>query len=272
MIYNDGELSAFNGGGFNSRFTLHLDAGPTYDGVHLQTNLNNDQITRVVLELNGDPIVDVDAKYLRTLEAYKGRPTPNGRFYIPLVDHTMNTEDGQMSTGLVTLSNRGDGSADNLVLQVYTGAATAAQVAANTVPELKGYFVSSPARATRSIIPRLTTEVLPAGSTGWVNYRNFNRGPRIRRMHIMTNNVDELEIWRDKIKRFGLDKSTNNYLLQREKRVPQANVFHFDPVRYGWGIRDSLQTQANSFEVKTHHSSAGDFEVLFETVEFVGQR
>lgn len=261
------QLSSFNGGGFSSRFTLNMDVGPTYKEIHLRTNLDNDQLTRITLTLNGDAIVDVTGEELRMLEGYKysakGFTASDGFFVIPLADFTNKSQEGQDLSGLVTLPG------DNLVLEIRTAAATASQISGSLVPTMQADAVMGVAQPKRLLLPRLYSELIPVGSTGKNKYRNFPRGPRIRRLHL-NGPVTDLEILRDDVIRFERDKELQDELLAREELSPQSGWYHFDPLMYHFGISDMMQTAAaKNFEINPTVSSAGDFSVLFETLESV---
>ncbi|CAA0081303.1 Uncharacterised protein [Zhongshania aliphaticivorans] len=261
------ELSSFNGGGFSSRFTLNMDVGPTYKEIHLRTNLNNDQLPRVTLTLNGDAIYDVTGEDLRMVEDYKhaaeGYTQPTSFFVIPLADFTNKSQEGQDLSGLVTVAG------DNLVLEVRTAAATAGQISGSLVPTMQADAVMGVAQPARVLLPRMYKELIPVGATGKNKYRNFPRGPRIRRLHL-NGPVTDLEIIRDDIIRFERDKVLQDYLLARQQLSPQSGWYHFDPLMYHFAISDMLQTAAGkNFEINPTVSSAGDFDVLFETVEAV---
>lgn len=264
MRHNTETITGFSGGGYNSKFVLNMDTGPTYKEILLVTNLDNDQLPQISLTLNGDTIVDVTGEELRTLEAYKNRnvASDDGLFIIPLADLSAKSQEGQDLTELVTLAD------DNLVLEIRTGAQTAQQVTDSMVPTMEAVATMGAAKPVRVVLPRLYSELIPAGSSGLNKYRNFTRGPRIRRMHI-NGPVTELEIKRDRLTRFNLKKSHNDYLLGREKLVPQAGFYHFDPLVTRFAVSDMLQTAGESFEINPTVSSAGDLNVLFETVERV---
>lgn len=269
QIYN--RIYGFNGGGFNSKFSYNLDVGPTYREIVLNTNLNNDQLLQVKLTLNGDPIIDVTGEQLLMLEAYKDNPPLAGRFVIPLADNSVLTPESQNLTELVTLES------DNLVLEVKTGAATAAQVSAGTVPTMEAIAITTSglnldgSKKQRLWIPRIYSELIPAGATGKNIYKNFNRGPRIRRLHFgngVSTSVTALEIKRDRLTLVDdITKADNDFLLKREEMVPQTGYFHFDPIMSGFQLMDFLQTAGSSFEINPTVSSAGDVPILFETVE-----
>ncbi len=248
------ELSSFNGGGFSSRFTLNMDVGVTYKEIYLRTNLDNDQLPRITLSLNGDAIVDVTGDQLRMLEAYKhaakGYTAANGFFKIPLADFTNKSQEGQDLSGLVTLPG------DNLVLEVRTAAATAGQVSGSLVPTMRADAVMGIAQGKRVLMPRLYSELIPVGATGKNKYRNFPRGPRIRRLHL-NGPVTDLEIMRDDVTRFESDKVLQDDLLEREGLTPQSGYYHFDPLMYHFGVSDMMQTAAaKNFEINPTVSSA----------------
>lgn len=267
------EVNSFNGGGFSGRFTYNLDVGPTYREIVLKTNLNNDQLTQIKLTLNGDTIYDVTGEQLLMLEAFKDNPPLAGHFVIPFADNAVLTPESQNLTELVTLEG------DNLVIEVRTGAATAGQITASLIPEMAATTVTTSGRNAdgtkrqRVFIPRLYSELVPAGKTGKNVYKNFNRGPRIRRLHFgdgVTTTVTNLEIKRNKLTLVDdLSKATNDFFLKREELVPQTGYYHFDPMMSGFALMDFLQTAGESFEINPTVSSANDVSVLFETVEVV---
>jgi hypothetical protein len=257
------EVTGFNGGGFSSQWTLNMDVGPTYKELVLRTNLNNDQIRQVLIQLNGDPIYDVTGEELRMVEAYKGNHQEDGVFVVPFADFSAKTQEGQDLTELVTLSG------DNLNITVKTGAATAQQTTDSLVPTLKAFAVMGESKADRIVIPRMYSDLVQAGKTGKNVYKNFNRGPRIRRLHMASAAVTALEIKRNKLIRYDLDKADNDFVLKRQDVVPQANHFHFDPIATKFAKSDFLQTAGSSFEINPTVSSVGDVPVLFETVETV---
>ena len=63
MRHTEIDFDSFNGSsanGYNGRFNLQLPAGITYKEITLHgVNLNNDQIRRVTLSMNGDSLIDV---------------------------------------------------------------------------------------------------------------------------------------------------------------------------------------------------------------------
>lgn len=268
MRYVISDLTGFSGGGFSSRFTYNLDVGPTYREIVLETNLNTDQLTQVTVRLNGDPIIDVTGEDLLMLEAFKQNPALAGRFVIPFADQAVLTPEGQALSELVTMEG------DNLVLEIRTAAATAGQITAGLVPTMKAVVNTvsglnpDGTKRQRVILPRIYRNLIEAGATGKNIYKSFNRGPRIRRMHLGGGYVTHLEIKRDKLTRVdNVSKANMDFLLARELLTPQSGYFHFDPTMYGFAILDFLQTAGESFEINPTVSTAGAIPILFETVE-----
>lgn len=265
MRFHRQELGDFSGSTvFGGTKTLHLDPGPVYHELHLFTNVNNNQIEQLVVTVNGDAIYDVDGDFLRKLEAYKGNAQAAGVFVVPFSDFSNQTQDGQKLTGLVTLLG------DNITVKVKFADATEAQETAGTVPEVTAIGVLGQAVPVRQLMPRLYRETIDSGKVGKTMYKNFNRGPRIRRMHIMSGDVERLEIKHNKLVRFDLTSVENSFSLKRSERHPQAGFYHFDPLQTGFAISDMLLTEGNSFEINPTMAVAGDFDVYFETVERVG--
>ena len=53
-------------------------------------------------------------------------------------------------------------------------------------------------------------------------------------------------------------------LLRRFGLVPQERIYHFDAIKTGFAVADSLRTQGSTFEMIVDKSAVGDFEAIFE--------
>ena len=141
MRHTEIDFDAFNGSsanGYNGKFNLQLPAGITYKEITIHgVNLNNDQLRRVTLSLNGDSLVDVSGEVLRMIQKYKNESIRDGKWVIPFTDFTMSTQEGQNLTSLVTLPG------ENIVLEVETEIATAAQIANNNVASIRSEGIFS---------------------------------------------------------------------------------------------------------------------------------
>lgn len=273
MRHTEIELDSFNGSsanGYNGKFNLQLPAGITYKEITLHgINLGNTQLKRVMLSLNGDAIYDITGNHLRLLQNYKSEFIADGKWVIPFADFTMTMQEGQNLSSLVTLPG------ENVVLQIETDAPTAQQTADNDVAFIRGEAVLGISQSRRLAVPRLYTDVLNGGVAGENRYRNFvnqnktTNPVRIRRMHMFDASVNNLEIKRNGITLFDKSLDDQNYSLQRFGKSPQTDIYHFDPIKTNFGIADNLVTNASTFEIITTKTQVGDFEALFETVEFL---
>lgn len=262
MRFTEKDMTGFNGGGFDSEWVLNCDVGPTYKRIILRTNLAISQIAQVVLKLNSETIVDLSGPQLEMLQKYKKKHVEDGVIVIPFCDFTQKLIGGQNLTELVTMET------DNLTLRVKTGAATAGQLDAALVPTISGKAILGPAREKRTVLPKLYSSLIQVGTTGKNVYKNFERGPRILRMHL-NGQVARLEIERDSVKRFEADLVDNNFQLVDFGFEPQDGYFHFDPIKTGFATDDALVTAGRSFEINPFVASADDVPTIFEVIERV---
>ena len=247
------QLDEFAGGtGYKKRKSITLDTGSTYDVIYLKTtNVNADQIEKITMTIDGDTKVDIFGSDLLMLEAFRGIYAEAGVFCLRFADIKARTQDGVNLTGYVT--NPGE----NIILTIHFGPATAQQTAEKDGKMLR-----------RLIDYRLYRDDIGADKTGKVNFKTFDRGPRIRALHFDTPRVTDLEIKRDKITRYEAPKFINDMRLQQiGQRVPQEGFFHFDPIVSNYAVADLLQTNGASFVISPTVSTAGAIPVLFETLE-----
>ncbi len=273
MRHTEIELDAFNGSsanGYSGKFNLQLPAGITYKEITIHgTNLNNDQIRRVSLSLNGDSLVDLPGLDLRMIQDYKSEYIEDGKWIIPFSDFVMTMQEGQNLSSLVTLPG------ENVVLQIETDAPTAAQTSGSLVAAIRAEAILGISQSTRSTVPRLYKDVLNGGVAGENRYKNFvnqnktTNPVRIRRMHMKDSSIINVEIKRNGITLFDKTLEDQNYNLRRFGKSPQTDIYHFDPVKTNFGIADPLATNASTFEIITTKTAVGDFEAVFETVEFI---
>lgn len=257
---------------WGGKTTVPLDTGAVLSDIILMTNLNNDQLLQVQIKLGGDVIYDLTGEDLRMLEEYKDKdyalePLLDGVFVIPFDDISGRTEDGQNLSGLVTTAQ------DNLVLILKVAAKTAQQNTDGDVPEISG-FIRQRARKTiggelerRTLLPRKYVLDIDASAAGLNNYTTFSRGPRIQRMHMKSANITNLTLKHNRLERYNMKTTQNDFMLNRFGRNKQAGYVHFDAIATGFNFMDSLQTAGNSFEIKPTVSAAGNIPVLFEVLE-----
>ncbi len=273
MRHTEIDFDAFNGSsanGFSGKFNLQLPAGITYKEITIHgENLNNDQLRRVTLSLNGDSLVDVSGEVLRLIQEYKKESIRDGKWVIPFSDFSMMTQEGQNLTSLVTLPG------ENVILEVETESATTAQSNSNTVASIRAEGILGISQTQRLTIPRIYRDVMNGGVAGENRFKNFvnqNRTTnpvRIRRAHLFDDSITNLEIKRNGITLFDKTLDDQNYSLERFGKNPQTGVYHFDAVKTDFGVADPLRTQGSTFEIIPTKSQVGDFEVIFETLEIL---
>lgn len=273
MRHTEIEFDAFNGAsasGYEGKFNLQLPAGITYKEITIHgTNLEENQIKRVSLSLNGDSLIDVSGDVLHMIQDYKNEHYEPDKWVIPFADFSMTLQEGQNMTSLVTLPG------ENIILEVETDSATAAQTAGSVVASIRAEGILGISQNQRVTVPRIYRDIMNGSVAGENRFKNFvnqnkTANPvRIRRAHLMDANVGNLEIKRNGITLFDKTLGDQNYSLSRFGKNPQANTYHFDAVKTGFGVADPLRTQGSSFEMIVTKSAPGDFEVIFETLEIL---
>lgn len=267
----DFDSDSFNGSsanGYNGRFNLQLPAGITYKEITLHgEHLNNDQIRRITLSMNGDSLIDVTGAVLRTIQQYKSEYIEDGKWVIPFTDFSMTTQEGQNLTSLVTLPG------ENIVLEVETDAPIQEQMDNNVVASIRAEGILGVSQLRRLTVPRIYRDVMNGGVAGENRFKNFvnqnktTNPVRIRRAHMLDSSIRNIEIKRNGITLFDKTAADNHYLLRRFGKAPQDNIYHFDAVKTGFGIADALRTQGSTFEIIVDKAAVGDFEAIFETLE-----
>lgn len=256
--------------GYNGKFNLQLPAGITYKEITIHgTNLNNNQLRRITLSLNGDSIMDISGEVLRMIQKYKNETLRDGKWVIPFTDFSMTTQEGQNLTSLVTLPG------ENVILEVETGAPSSTQASGNKVASLRAERILGVSQTQRLTLPRIYRDVMNGGVAGENRFKNFvnqNRTTnpvRIRRAHLLDGSIKNLEIKRNGITLFDKTLGDQNYSLERFGKAPQVDIYHFDAVKTDFGVADPLRTQGSTFELIPTKTAVGDFEVIFETIEIL---
>ncbi len=249
---------------------MQLPAGITYKEITLHgVNLNNNQLRRVTLSMNGDSLIDVTGTVLRMVQRFKSDYIEDGKWVIPFADFSMTTQEGQNLTSLVTLPG------ENIILEVETDAPTQDQVDNQLVASIRAEGILGISQTQRLTVPRMYRDVMNGGVAGENRFKNFvnqNRTTnpvRIRRAHMLDDSISNLEIKRNGITLFDKPLNDQNYSLRRFGKAPQAGIYHFDPVKTDFGVADPLRTQGSTFEMIVTKEQVGDFEAIFETLEIL---
>ena len=254
-------LDSFTGGGYSGVFKQIIDAGSTIEEIDLElTNINVDQVHRVEFILNGDAIVSVPGSHFAELRTHLKKAAENG-IRIPFRDNSLQTDAGQMMTGLPTYAT------DDLVLAIHVSPATQAQIDNNLVPSIQGYVRLSQPRQ-RVVIPRIYEDSIAIGITGRNNVKTFVTGPAIRRMFMKdAGRITELEI---KVDNKTVFQATPGKILRDLKDFNLegvANQTVYAPIQTRWGMLDMLETADKKLEIQPTVNAAGDMTVVFHTLE-----
>ena len=127
-------------------------------------------------------------------------------------------------------------------------------------------------RGARLVVRTFERYTVPVAAAGITEFYNMNKGNRLLRMHFKTADMDGLEIVRDRLKIYELDKDRNDYLLTRGGRAAQTGYFHFDPTKQGFPIIDSMSTAADNLVFRLNMSAGGNVPILVERLDTSMQR
>lgn len=256
-------LNSFSGVAYNSKASMSLAVGPTYNEIQLHTNLTAEQVSLVSVILNGDSIVQVSGADLKIMEGYKENPDGTGVFVIPFTNPNAKNQQGAMHGGLVTLAGEG------VTLEVEIGAGVGETP---PTPMLDAVAFLSPAQAERIWLPRIRTHTMQANAVGWNDFTTFPAKDTnyIKRAYFK-GAVTRLKVERDNLILFDVKKAVQEFQQKRVRRKPQAGVYVFDPTMYGFEAADALNTGYRSeFVFRVEASSVGAIPILVESVEQVG--
>jgi len=249
------KLDSFSAVEPGSDANLVIQPGVTYDGIYLETSLAPSEIENARLQLNAEEIWSLSGAELVMLDKfdviYDSFGGPVYRYSLPIQYETAVLADMQRVTSLTI------GPGDNCVLKVKIAAGA-------TSPTLEAFAETSAFRGYRDAIRKFERYTVPVAGAGTAEFFSVNRGSRVLRMHFKTANMDGLEIVRDRLKVYELDKGRNDYLLKRSGRVPQSGYFHFDPTKQGFPVLDGFATVANALTFKLNMTAAGNVPILVE--------
>lgn len=251
-------LNSFSGVNFNSKASMSLPVGPTYNEIHLSTSLTAAQVRQVSVVVNGDTIIQVSGEDLVMMEKYKGHYVENGIFVIPFTNPNAKNQNGSNYGGLVTLAG------ENITLEVEIGDGSGSIT-------LDALAFQTPAQARRVWLPRIRTHVMQASATGWNDFTTFpaNANTYIRRAYFKAS-IERLKIERDNLTLFDAKAALQSFQQSRVKRFPQTDVFVFDPTMYGYEQADVLNTGYTSeFVFRLELLEAKPVHVLVESIHQV---
>lgn len=261
MFYRTVKLDGLTGLMAGARATLDIDAGRTFHEFYLKSsNLTPDDIESVTLELNGDPIVELDGNDLVMLEQYRKRYVTTGFYTLYLTDIVNDGMRGRNISALVTFPT------DNLNLKVKVRSVAKG---GPVTPNLEVSAMVSAAQAQRIVIPRKYKLNFDAGQTNENTWSKLQAGPAVQRIHFNAP-ITRLEWRRDGNTEWERDAALNEAILKRMDRAPQAGYFHFDAIESDFGVEDLFDTvRRESLVARFNITTPGNVPALVEAVQAV---
>jgi hypothetical protein len=257
MIQVIKNLSSFNGVGWNSKMSVSIPAGPTYNEIHLKTNLTAAQLRQVSVVLAGDTIIQVSGEDLVMMERYKGHYVDDSIFVIPFGHPTAKNKQGALFGSLVTLAG------EQISLEVETGAGDGSI-------ELEAISFQSPSVPVRMWKPRIRTHVMQANAIGWNDYTTWPAASNtsIKRAYFKSEGMKQLKIEIDNLIYHDVKSDIQANQQKRVGRFPQNNVYIFDPTMYGFEQGDIFNTgHTQEFVFRVDTAKSEPIPILFETIE-----
>lgn len=255
------KLNSFSAVGAGQTANLVLENGPYYQDIYLKYSGSASEIESVKLKLNTVSLFELSGTQLNMLADYYGYHRELNYFALPLSCIQSNELKRRLQTGIATFAG------DNLVLEVKI-AATA------TNPELEAFAEVRPNPGIRPVVRRFMPYTIPANGAGVCQFTSFDKNqtgqsPRIVAAHFFKdgNDINSLEIKRDKTVLHEMEKAHNDFILKREGRTPQAKYYHFDPTRVDYPVEEAMATASQSLEFKFDVGSAGNILGLIEVLD-----
>lgn len=252
------KLKSFVGVVSGEKATLDVKGGPTFHEIRLRTSLTAAQMTKVTVNLNGDPIYSLTGAHLVMLERYRKRYETPGIFVINFADIVNASIESRNFSALVTFPT------DNITVEVDIASGVGGAIT------LKASAEVSASQATRAFIPRKYTTSLKPGQSKENTWDTLTRGPAIQRIHFY-GDMTRLKWLKDRLNVWERDADENELQLLRMDRAPQTGWFHFDAIESDFGIADLFQTNDVAQELVGEYdiTTVQTVPVLIEAVQAV---
>jgi hypothetical protein len=225
------KLPSAQGVGAGQQATLRLPIGWTYEQVLIgYTGVTLAQITGIRVVGNGQTFQDYrGAERLDTINKYHGRAAANGVLVLDFTRFGLRTRGGEEMTGIGTGVPSKDGSVELSTLSVEIDIAAAA-----AAPALDCYAVQS-APQPLGLVKHVREFGYSAPASGEYEISDIPKGHLFSTVHFLSGSVDKLKIERDNRIAFERTDAINRLIQADGVRVPQTNVFTFDPTEIGNG-------------------------------------
>ncbi|WP_018691973.1 major capsid protein P2 [Algicola sagamiensis] len=235
MFKTPKKLDSFVGQGWGQKASVKLHNGPTYEEVHLHTNLKPNEFY-ITVSLNGEDIYKLTGDELVMLESYKNHFVEEGVYVIPFADISAKTKNGVNYTGLVTLPT------DNILLDIHITGHASTERQQDPV-QISGLAYMGGAQPQRIFVPKFITRTMQAANQGENEYNAQGAINRtVKRMFFKSGLIEEIKVVRDNLQIFECTAKQNAFMQKRFKRIPQKEVFVFDPIVTGFALDNRFMT------------------------------
>lgn len=254
------KLEGFNGLAWGQTATLDIDTGSTFHEIILESSTLTDpaKLEKVVLELNGDEIIDLTGTILVMLERYRKRYETSGVYVLYLSDVVNEGQANRNVSSLITFPT------DQLTLKVKVAAGSGAI-------DLKASAMVSASQEQRIVIPRKYRTNITAGQTNDNTWSKLTRGPAVQRIHFQ-GDLTRLRWKKDDNVVWEREAALNAAYLKRMDRAPQAGYFHFDAIEQDYGFSDLFGTVVQRSLVADYDlATPGNLPMVIEAVQAVAQ-
>lgn len=225
------KLPSFEGVGAGQQATLRLPIGWTYEQlVIVYSGVTLAQMTGLRIKGNGQTFQDYrGAERLDLINQYHGRAAANGLLVVDFTRSGLRTRQGEELTGIGTGVPSKDGSLELATLALEIDIAGAA---AN--PALECFAIQGPPTPL-GMIKHVREFGYNASASGEFEISDIPKGHLFNTVHFLSGDVEKLKIERDNRIAFERTDAVNRLMQADGVRVPQANVFTFDPTEGGNG-------------------------------------
>lgn len=241
------------------------------------TSLTRAMITGIVLKANNKPIFETTGARLEASNLYNGATTDATLLKLDFMDRKARTINA-MQAGAIDLSSKSG--IVSLRLEITIAGATAPTLvglADVSPPVVEGSQADKDEAGIRQLICRRHTMTYVAAAAGTFalpipHLDPSGGGSAYRRIYLYGANITSIKTIREGIAEHEVTKAQNEASQKDNFKVPQANLFVFDPTQLGqmqgsvWDTRPAVGVRSAQFLATF---SAGET-IVVETEELIG--
>ncbi len=280
------KLPSFDVVAANTTATLRFPLGYTYEQVLLTyggTSFTLAHMTEIRIIGNGrviDRFAPLSAlglsggEVLDKINQYEGRAAANGVLTIDFGRYGLRTRTAEESTGIGTgvppvapgqpgydaYKNAGGNGVELSTLSIEV------DIAAATAPTMSAKALLSPKRPL-GVIKKIRRFGHNPSAAGEYEISDLPKGDLINKIYFHSGSINSLVIKADNAERFDRTQAENEQIQSDYKRVPQANMFVFDPTEQGYGAEPMVTRGLQDLRFVLDMAGAGSVPV---DVEYIG--